>query len=75
MLYSTRFIRLNREKGTQLFNLDNITNVWVNKELGLVAMECIDGKHFAFTKKDNPQEYEHLKSFFEQQLDAHTINL
>lgn len=66
------FLRLNRADSTMnIFNLDNIANIWADNEM--IAMEFIDGKHFAFTKKCNPEEYELLKQFFENKLDAYTI--
>ena len=69
-----KFLRLNRTKGrTNLFNLDNVTNVYIDDDA--VSIEFVDGSHFRFGSKECRGEYEFLAEYFVNDLSAHTINI
>lgn len=65
------FLRLNRGSITNIFNLDNVTNIFISSSI--VSLEFVDKNlYFAFYKEQQPEEYESLKVFFENKLEAYT---
>lgn len=66
------FLRLNRKDGTtNIFNLDSVMSIWIDEEK--VKIRFTHEESFTFYKKTHSAEYESLKIYFENKLEAYTI--